>query len=495
MLTSLDFLQIGEPWPPEDPDTQARLELYKKNRQLFDSKAEQVYGRWVEVLRDNLEETHYVLNFHHRLAWLWADLIMGEPPAYKVGRPESTEQRALSVFVEENEVDTVGQEVLVDVSRYGDGLFRLRVEDGKPVIEGQSPEYWFPVVSESNVRKILYHVIAYKIGRTEKTNLAERALNPDVLTRRVRYLRAEVHSAGRIEHRLYRLNSDDRIEGRVEGDEVRRVVADFPGDADGMEETGVDVPLVFHAPGARTTDRLHGYDDYTKIDSSMEYLMWLAAQRQVILHKHSDPSISGPPIALVESESGKQYAASGSRYYQIEDGTESVRPEYMVWDGQLTGSFRQTEELWRDVFIASETSPTAFGHSESGYAESGTSLRLRIMATLKKSERMAQRFFPVLGKVLKIAGALGAGNFEALSITPNDGLPADEMEAAQITALDIGSGVTSKKAAMVRRYGYNDKQSEDELTQIEEERQQETPTVSVGTRLDLPATNGAGTLE
>ena len=479
MLTDLSFLEVGEPWPPEDVDTQKRLALYEKNTQLFDSEAEKVYGRWAAVLRENLEETHYVLSFPRRLSWHWANLVMGEAPEYKVGEPDSAEQKRLAEIVEENELNAVGQEVLVDRSRYGDGLFRLRVEGGKPVIEGQSPRYWFPVVSESNVRRVTHHVLAWKIGRDERTSTAERLLNPAVLTRRVSYLRVEVHTAGQIEHRIYRLNSDDRIEARVANpSEVER---DFPGSLgedgtrDGVESTGLSVPMVFHASGERTTDRLHGYDDYGPIDSSMEYLMWLAAQRQVILHKHSDPSISGPRIDLVSGESGQQYAASGSRYYEIEEGTENVRPEYMTWDGQLTASFRQTEELWKDVYTESHTSPASFNHSETGQATSGTALRLRLRSDLAKAGQIAERFFPVLAKALKAAGELAGQDFAELSITPKDGLPADNTEASQISASDIAAGITSLKSEMKRRYEYTDAQADEELQQMAEERARDAP--------------------
>jgi hypothetical protein len=451
VLTSLDFLEAGRPWPPEDADTHKRLELYKDNRLLYESRAEEVYGRWVEVLRGNVEETHYVLNFHRRLSWLWADLIMGEPPDYRVGEADSAEQRVLEALVEENELDTAGQEVLVDVSRYGDGLFRLRVEDGRPVIEGQSPEYWFPVVSESNVRKTLYHVLAWALEREEGKEAR-------------RYLRCEVHEAGRVEHRLYRLDKNGRIEGRVV--QPREVVSDWP-ERD-VEPTGLDVPLIFHAPGARTTDRLHGSDDYTPIDSSMEYLMWLAAQRQAVIHKHSDPLVSGPPLDTLTTASGREVLASGSRYVEVaEDG--DPRPEYHTFDGKLDASFRQTEELWKDVFIESETSPTAFAHSETGYAESGTSLRLRMFASLKKAERMRQRFDPVVKKLLKAAGELAGEDFSALAITWQDGLPEDKAEASRISAQDVESGITSRRAEMKRRYDYTDEQADAELEQMAEE--------------------------
>jgi hypothetical protein len=485
VLTNLAFLGVGETWPPEDPDTVARLEMYKTNRLLYESRAEEVYGRWVEVLRDNnLEETSYVLNFHQRLSWLWADLIMGEPPEYAVGEPGSDVQVALEDIVEANELDTIGQEVLVDVSRYGDGLFRLRLEEGELKIEGQSPEYWFPVVSESNVRRILFHVLGWTFDRTEATTIVERA-NGAGMEKTVRYLQIEIHSAGLIEHRVYRLNSDDKIEQQVDG---TTLLTDWAEHGD-TEETGLEVPMVFHAPGARTTERLHGHDDYTKIDSSMEYLMWVAAQRQVILHKHSDPSVTGPELTqsdTVTTSSGRRMQQSGSRYYEVSADSRIV-PSYMTWDGDLAGSFRQTEELWRDVYIQSETSPTAFGHSETGVAESGTSLRLRMAATLKKSERMRRRFDAVLRRAIKAGGELAGVDFSDLSITWADGLPQDELESSQISATDLGSGITSRRTEMIRRYDYTDEQADEELQQIDEEREASMPPA-----LQFPSRNGQG---
>jgi hypothetical protein len=206
----------------------------------------------------------------------------------------------------------------------------------------------------------------------------------------------------------------------------------------------------------------------------MEYLMWLAAQRQVILHKHSDPSMFGPPIQNVTTETGQELHKSGSRYYEINDD-EAVKPGYVTWDGQLTASFRQTEELWKDIYTESHTSPASFNHSETGQATSGTALRLRLRSDIAKAGQIAERFFPVLMKVVKAAGELSGEDFKDLSITPRDGLPPDNTEASQISERDIGSGITSKKSEMKRRYDFNDAQADEELEQISSEGQAPDP--------------------
>ncbi len=471
MLHDLSFLDVEAQWPP--PSEEARLERYRKNRLLFDSRADQVYGKWVEILRDGApEQTHYVLSFHARLSYLWADLVVGEPPEYSAGvagevasltelesseggednqgsaeaREETT--RALNLLIEENGFNSTAHEVLLDVSRYGDGLFRLRVEDGAVRVEGQSPEYWFPVVSPSNVRNIRYHVLAWVFA-------------PDDTSR---YLWVEVHEAGRVEHRLYTLGATGVITSRVE--QPRLVAPDFPEQE--VETTGLDVPLVFHAPGARTTDALHGRDDYVPLDSSLEYLMWNMALRQAVFYKHHDPWMSGPPLETRVLPDGRVVVASGSRYIQLHD-REDPRPEYHTFDGKLDGSFTQDEKLWENFYLESETSPTAFDHSSTGSAESGTSRRLRLDATLRKARRIRQRIDPIVRQTLQAAGKLAGTDFGRVTVEWHDGLAGDPNEESQITERDVRSGITSRRTAMMRRYGYTQQQAAEEYERINEE--------------------------
>lgn len=55
LLTSLDFLAPGKPWPP--PTETERLERYAQNRLLFEGKHEQVYKDWIRLLREDQQAT------------------------------------------------------------------------------------------------------------------------------------------------------------------------------------------------------------------------------------------------------------------------------------------------------------------------------------------------------------------------------------------------------------------------------------------------------
>lgn len=469
MLTSLGFLNVGEPWTPEDPDTRDRLKLIRYNRLLFECRADEVYERWVEVLRNEVpDQIHDILGFHRRLAFLWPSLVVGEPPEFTApGDPEGEQQQSLSRLVRETGFVAQTKEVLLDASRFGEGLYRLRVEDGKPRIEPQPPEYWFPVVSESNIRKVLYHVIAWRFTRTQETSVMERAVGAG-RTKTVIYLRCEIHTAGRIEHRVYRLSESDYIEERVDGAEL---IEDWPGD---VEETGVGVPFIFHVPNRRTSDRLHGLDDYTPIDSHIEKIGWMRSMRLAVIDKHHDPVMSGPSPETITLPDGRTATSPGGRFFPVVS-KEDPRPEYHVYDPRAELSFEHEARLWESVYMDSETSPAAFGHSQTGAAESGTSMRLRMTQPLKKAEDIVQSLEPVVLSLFKAAGQLMGIDFGEVTITWRDGLPEDEREQSEISERDVRTGIRSRKSEMKRRFGYKDKQAEEELEQMVEEGEGEAP--------------------
>ena len=90
MLTSLSFLEPGQPWPP--PTEVERLERYAQNRLLFEGKHEQVYKDWIRLLREDQQATlEMILNWHKRLTLLFADLPLGETPKIIAGDQDSLE--------------------------------------------------------------------------------------------------------------------------------------------------------------------------------------------------------------------------------------------------------------------------------------------------------------------------------------------------------------------------------------------------------------------
>lgn len=459
MLTNLDWLRVGEEFPPASEKD--RLEKYADNRKLWDGRQTEVYGGWYRVLREQYGVSHeIVFNFHKRLSTLWSQLVFGDAPVFGAGESEEVvegetldenpEQDAIDRIVEGSQFATVGREAVIDDSRYGDALIKLRLKEGRAFLQAQSPAVWFPVVSLDDQRDILYHVLAWTFEVDE-----------------VIYLRAEVHEKGFIENMLFVL-TDGIIRERV------MLSKFFPSRMD-REETRLNDFMVFHIPGLRASDEFFGKDDYTDIDSLILERMARAGQLSRIQDTHSDPNMYGPADYIADNAiSGRPEVTGGGQYFPVPE--DQSPPGYMTWDGSQAAQFQLMEVLKQDLYEVSETTPTAFGSSATGYAESGTSLRLRMVPPLAKARDIRSRFDPVVKKALILAAALekawgvqDASVPETINVTWKDGLPHDPREQSAIEAERLQSGNTSRFSSIRRLDGGTDAETQEELDRIDED--------------------------
>ncbi len=448
MLTNLDFLQQGKPWPP--PTEAKRLERYAQNKLLFEGKHEQVYKDWIKLLREDQQATlEMVLNWHKRLTLLFADLLLGEPPRITAGDQDSLEQEAVQRIIDNNELINTAYEVALDVSRYGTGLFKVRY-DGRAIIEGQQPAIWFPVVKSDNLKEIQAHVLAW--AYEEDTQERGKAVTK-------KYLQVEIHEQGKI------TTSKHSVENGIIGPAIEQEET----------ETGVDEFLIVPVNNILTTDRVMGLDDYSDMDSIVQELEIRIAQISRILDKHADPNMFGPDTALEQdARTGRWAFRGGGKYFPVGQGEQL--PGYVTWDGQLEAAFKQIDLLMEQLYILSETTAAAFGQLKSGLAESGTALRRLMMAPLAKVNRIRVRFDPAIKDILRIASELevaqgmsGAVKFEEVHITWQDGLPDDDMEEAQIETTRYSAGLTSLESALQRLDGLEGEALQAEIERIKSE--------------------------
>jgi hypothetical protein len=503
---------------------------------------DKVYGRWVRLISGETEETHYALGFPRRLSFLWADLVFGERPAItvdepepvepeaqdaaevdpeadaqdalesdpdvdtangvvdeppdptqqpaveaKAPRPKSTRQDKLNELLDKVQLHVAGHESVIDISRYGEAVLKVYrdvdedVEEGEEGEEGEEsaapvedepeigveavyPGHWYPIRNPHRPRKINAHVLAWEIDApvTWVDDAVARYMGTE--PKRGKQLVVEIHERGQSTYNTYELEHGGRI-GQLVSTEV--------------EDTELDVPLVFHVPGPRTSERLHGLDDYEALHSPLEYLVWVMAARQSVILKHQDPSIVGPPGQLKEDETtGELVYDAGSAYFEIDDPTTSMIPQYLTWDGKLDASNVQLDRLWNDLYTVTETSPAAFNATQEGFAESGTSLKLRMTAPLKKAERITRNLDPVYKKIIATLAELADVDIaDGVTIEWRDGLPSDDKEASEISERDLRSGLTSKLSERMRRYNMTEDQARDEQERIDEESQAAAPTL------------------
>lgn len=447
MLTNLDFLSPGQQWPP--PAEEERLRKYEQNRLLWEGRHELVFkAAFQRLLREeDRMSIEFVLNWPRRLSTLWADLLLGEPPTVSVGEADSPEQQTVDRLIEENDFWNTAYEGVIDISRYGTGVFKVRY-DGRGIIEAIPPSLWFPVFDPDNIKAVTAHVIGWTFGDDKK-----------------RRLKVEIHTPGYIEHREY----------AMKGDSIDSLLQEAV-----VEATGVEYPLIRPVHNLSATDNPFGADDYSDLDSIIAEVEVRIAQISRILDKHSDPNMYGDEAALEQDEMGNWVFKGGGKFFPVSQG--GVTPGYVTWDGQLEAQFKTLDWLMQQFYSLSETSPAAFGKLEQGLAESGSALKRLMLAPLAKVNRLRMRLDPALKDVLWFAAELeraqnmpGAVQLGDISIMWNDGLPDDPREETELTVQQVDAGLMSQETAIKRLHRLEGEQLEEEVARINAGRMQALP--------------------
>lgn len=457
MLTSLDFLKIGQPWPPKDEDTKERLNMYAENKKLFENKHSDVYKKAfqrIERIINNFGDVisyPVIINYQKLMSLKVADLLLGEPPIINAGDVESKEQKAIDKIIENSDLINTAYMNAIDVSRYGDGLFYIYKNNEKGIIDITQPSVWFPVVKPENIRIITHHVLArvYSKADGKKKNF---------------YLNAQIHSIGKYEEYTFLLkpggdekNPSFKIQSVEEGPKI--------------VSTNLDDFAIIQVPNTLTSDRITGLDDYTDVDSIISDILVRIGQIDRILDKHANPTVEGPISALEKDPVTGEWKLKMGGYIPRES-SEEPETRYITWEGQLESSFKQIEILINQLYAVSEMGSAIFDISKkTGQVPSGSALRRLMVNALAKVNRIRMRFDPAFKKAIKLCSKLGGEEIVDLSKVPisikwQDGLPGDPVEESDIMQKRVGSATMSKERALKTYDGLSDKDIEIEVEKI-----------------------------
>ncbi len=454
MITDIESIfQIKKPWPPEDPDTRARLALYTKNENLFRGKHNLVWEDHIRKLRaDKSGDLRIVINFHKLLSRLWSDLVCGEIP--QVLTKEAGQEAALKRIIDQNMLWLKVQDGVIDYSKMGTNILKIRF-DKHGIIENIPPKYWYPVVEVADIKTIKAHIIAYTFPSPD----------PEESKKNVTYLKVEIHTIGAIEHRLYKLK-ESQIEA---GPLPLNTFEDFKGLKD-IEQTGLDDFDIIDIQNKPETDQLIGSDDYSDINSLIHEIEMRYAQICRIEDKFADPSMYGPPVEEQDPRDGSYQVMGGSRYITVVEG--QTPPGIIDPRGPPETSYTTIADLMQRVYEVSETCKLAFDASQSGSALSGTALRLMMTRPLAKASGIKLRYDAGLRKAVRLCsklevahGLAGAVEITDFDIMWLDGLPNDPNEEAQRDSTLVTGGVRSAPGLM-REKGYTDDQIQQEQAEM-----------------------------
>jgi hypothetical protein len=488
---TFDSFKPGEQFPPYQH--RERISKYKRLKKVFQGKQIEVYERATKLLKDSpfadqLQQLYIAVNLADILVTKPADLLVGEPPSFESGLPDTSDQQtAINHYVEENDLVKLMHESCIGNGYRGDAWFKVRwgyrhdysevlarggsIPDNvsmESIVEHVNAEFVFPETSRGNVKSfkaVNVCTVEYVIdGKSEKP-----------------FLNVERHIPGYIIYERYRLFE---YEGGVDtqwGYPLQTYIIGekvATGREEDIVETGVPYLLVQHIPYKSVDDDWEGIGGLEKLESMLAAINDRLVQIDYILWKHSDPTAYGPDLDT--GIDGKSLSFGG-KYIPVTK--EDVAPGYMTWNGQLAEAFKELEVLLALVFQISETPQWLFG-SVLGENSGGTGTSHTDSAAIKA------RFLPILSKVNRIRThydkavrdalyacqlieiANGDASFEAVYPTINwqDGIPKNEKEEAEIMALRTGNKPTiDVKSAIKRQDNVDDEKADEVIRRIGED--------------------------
>lgn len=461
MLTSLDWLAVGMPWPVKDHDTMKRWKRAEACRDLYASE----HPEWLRDERepDKRTELRILVDFYGRLSRGWADLQFGEPP--RISHDGQREGEYMASLV--SHILPACYTAALDVSALGDGLLRARLVNGRAVIAPVMPETWVPIFDPEDSSSIVSHVL---VRQTDCVVQGEVGRSCDIT--------AEVHEAGIV--RMF--------VGHAAGGMITRM-QEVPAGSNGAESgaTGATSPLVFHVPNGRTSACLFGTDDYKAIDPLLDEMAARYTLNSLVLDKHSDPNMAAPmDVFTTDPSTGETTLRISGEVYPI--GQDGATPSYITWDGNLTPSAEQIRGIKEELYLVSETCAAMFGDNKNGPAASGAALKRQMMSPLAKVNRLRTVWDAAIKECITATAALESfyrlGNAVPLpdpQIEWRDGLPEDETERATVDTMYVTAGLMSMERAL-RRQGL-DGAADDPNSPLGAELarlQAETPKVATG---------------
>ena len=450
-LTNLSFLEIGQDWIPASE--KCRIAMYELNHNLYCNEHSAVLDTMLNVIypdkADNENVKRVFINLYRATSKLWGDLLFSENP--RIEGLEGENKSFIDEIIKNNKLWKQSLKVAIDVSRYGNGVYKVRRnEQGNAVIEPISPRIWYPVVSQDNINEVQAHVLAYVF-----------TLN------KVSYLKTETHTKGQIEHKLFILSQENhKIKQQIDLNSLEEFANLKP-----VEDTGIDDFLVVPVENSMDSESVFGEDDYTDINPIIAEIECQLTKYGQDLKEQGNLKYA-PVTAFDENGNIKRNGVIP----MMGGANTSPTPGAVTWSVAHEAIKAYIDQLMFFFYVCSETSPAIFSPDVSIGNLSGTAIKRLMQRLLLKAGRLAENFDESLTRVLTIASKLEGKDITGFNIKFNDGLQTDMNEKAQIASTSISAGVMSKKTGISLVQELEGEALDAELMQIESEKKEESAT-------------------
>jgi len=458
MLTDLSFIQPRKPWPPEDADEKARLAEHAFNRQLYNNHHE-VFTKYAAYLKDKADDDKKVLiilGWPEKATNNYINLCIGDEPDVELDGEDLEDERP-------------DEEVLIDVSRYGIGLYEP-TQDG---IFCQNPENCYLVTAPGNIRKVTEYVFFTQFNVEKKI-----------------FIKFTIHGRGYIQHLIYELKEEKLGE--------RQNLASYPAysgivvDARGIQKTGVDDILIVRVDNALSSERHYGRSDYTpSVCSLIEALELAFARREEVLAKFARPVFQAPESAFNHFNHAKQtWEIHLDEPILLEPG--SLQASYLTWQAELGAVEKAIEDKMNQLLYMLDMVKV----EEANKAESGTALALKLQPTLSRVKRFANGLKKAIPKVEVLYNQLIGNPIDPSKLTVDirNGLPKDQAATIMFVSTAYAGGFMSLETAVATAQDFEmdedpDSPLQKEIARIKAAQQAQQQAAPAGPVIELPSMN------
>ncbi len=468
VLTDNNIIRTGANFPPISQ--RDRLTDYNQFYGLFSGTHADVYQALIEKIEPTRRGNVWIcINLPRLISNVWADLLFGEPPLFTSDNKE--QQKFLDLIVKDGSIFSNLHSWAVDTSRYGNGIMRIMTDEdtSEPYFYVQPPEYWFPVVSPRNIKKVITHIFASRWqDENDSTGaLGNWHLTADIMKKEFVFpenlngLMVPMKKTVTINGGQYLLSG---IDGFIQKQEI----------FEPFINTGLEEFPVVHVANFETSDSLFGLSDLETVDSVLSEIENRYSQISTILDKHASPNMQGPSHLIIQDEDGSSHVDMTDSFFGMDPDDTEI--SYIVWDGQLEAAYTEISTMWEFLIRTAEISPALFG-GEFGRAESGSAMKRLLLQTIIKVNRLRLSFDPAIKKLLNIYSKVALANnikdavlLDSVDIQWRDGLPQDALEEVQADTMAVSGGISSVTAAVSRAWNLSGRALTSELDLIEKDK-------------------------
>lgn len=488
------LFEVGGVFPPSLKDIE-RLALYQKMEAFFEGNQQEIYDRMSELLKDSpyksqIEKLYLNCNLSDIIASKPSELLLSQEPVFESGLPaDSEEQKALNRLVEDNDIKqtifnfTIGAAIrgdafLKDYFSYRNDYSEL-LELGLPipkdakrevVIQTVHPSYVFPELARGSMNQFKAVNIAYVewLNISDDTYSLTRPENSGYFINEnaIPFLVVERHLAGYVLYERYKLSQEyvsTEFGAAVPVYRIDEKIA--TGRESDIIATGTPVPLVFHFAYKQTDIEWRGVGAIEKIAQKLVAVADRLTAIDWILHKHSDPILTGPELDGM----GDLVKLSGA---YIARNSEDADVKYVTFDGKLDHCFKELDLLYGEIFAMAQLPAFLFGSSMTAAQErgggtshtDGSTTKLRYAPVTALLDRLNNSLTRCLGDALYYAQILenfankdefgepmeGFVPYEPQypTIHLSNGIPSNEKEETDIIVSRYGAGLIDKLSAI-----------------------------------------------